>query len=113
MIHYHGGPITPTSAAITTWQRRHAMVSFAYPDQIAVAAEMAQSFALDNGAFPKWKAGEGKVDPVAYLEWIAEWQQHPGFDWCLIPDVIDGTEEENNVLVEEWPLQTFVSVPVW
>jgi len=28
---------------------------------------------------------------------LAEYDRfHPAFDWCLIPDVIEGTEDENN-----------------
>jgi hypothetical protein len=65
VIHYHGGPITPQTAAIALWTRRHAMVSFARPDQMALAAEVCQSFALDNGAFSLWRAGEGVVNGVA------------------------------------------------
>lgn len=113
MIRYHGGPITPISAAIAAWKGAHAMISFAHPSQLPVAAEKAHSFALDNGAFSIWKAGQGKVDIAAYLAWINEWKMHPGFDWCLIPDVIDGTEDENNKLIEAWPLFVSMSVPVW
>ena len=50
MIHYHGGPITPLEAALACWQGRHAMISFAASDQITLAAEVCQSFTLDNGA---------------------------------------------------------------
>lgn len=46
MIHYHGGPVTPLPASLALWQGRHAMVSFARPDQIALVAEVCQSFAL-------------------------------------------------------------------
>ena len=47
MIHFHGGPITPTDVAIQVWTRRHAMVSFAYPQQTELAFELCQSVALD------------------------------------------------------------------
>jgi hypothetical protein len=113
MIHYHGGPITPMPVAVEVWTGRHAMVSFAYPSQVKIAAEVCQSFVLDNGAFTTWKSGGGRVDWRAYLEWVETWRQHPGFDWCLIPDIIDGSEDENNLLCEQWPLQAHCSVPVW
>jgi len=58
MIHYHGGPITPRGAAISAWTRRHAMISFANPDQLEIAAEVCQSFSLDNGAYPLYTAGD-------------------------------------------------------
>lgn len=113
MIKYHGGPITPQSVAIEAWQSRHAMVSYAYPWQIAIAAEVCQSFVLDNGAFSMWRAGEGDVDAVAYAAWVEKWMRHPGFSWCLIPDKIDGDEAQNDALIVEWPLPKAVSVPVW
>lgn len=112
MIHYHGGPITPTSAAIQVWMGRHAFVSYAYQQQMAVAADVAQSFALDNGAFSVWKNGD-TLDIEGYFRWVDEWHRHPGFDWCLIPDVIDGDEAANDELLARWPFPAAISVPVW
>jgi hypothetical protein len=112
LIHYHGGPITPEIAAIKAWTARHAMVSFAESRQIATAAEVSQSFALDNGAFSMWKSGV-KPDWKAYADWVDQWWQHPGFDWAIIPDVIDGTEADNDALIESWDLSFESSVPVW
>lgn len=112
MIHYHGGPITPIDAARTVWTARHAMISFAHPDQLPIAAEVCQSFALDNGAFSHWKTGE-RVDIPAYQRWVEDWHRHPGFDWCVIPDAIDGDEDENKELVKSWGLPAYCSVPVW
>ncbi len=112
MVHYFGGPITPNEVAIAIWRSRHAFLSFAYPEQLPIAAEVAASFALDNGAFTVWKRG-GKLDIDGYVAWCTEWQQHPGFDWCLIPDSIEGDEDENDGLLADWPLEGSVSVPVW
>lgn len=111
MIHYHGTPITPESAAAEILQGRHAMVSFAHPDQIMLVSEVCQSFAVDNGAFTAWKQGR-KVDWSEYVGWVGEWRRHPGFDWALIPDVIDGDEKANDELLEWWPLKR-IGVPVW
>ncbi len=115
MIHYHGGPITPLNVASAVWTCRHAFVSYEAPDQVAFAAEICQSFALDNGAFSVWKRG-AVLDVPGYVAWVNEWQRHPGFDWALIPDSIDGDEAENDRL-----FGTFMnaggdllrSVPVW
>lgn len=114
MIHYHGGPITPLSVANVVWQGRHGFVSFEYPDQVAMAAEVCQSFALDNGAFSAWTQGR-TIDIKDYAAWCKEWCRHPGFDWCLIPDVIDGSENDNVGLIAQWrELFPFsLSVPVW
>lgn len=113
MIRYHGGPITPETAALAAWKRSHAMVSFANPNQVALAFEVADSVALDNGAWPIFAAGKGAIDVDAYLAWVDTWCRHPAFDWCLIPDVIDGDEEQNGNLIESWPLDSAISVPVW
>lgn len=114
MIHYHGGPIWPTNAAVALWTRRHGMCSFAHPEQTALMAEVCQSFVLDCGAFSHWKAGEGEVDVPAYAEWVRQWDRHPGFDWCLIPDVIDGSEFDNDRMIARWYCAGMRhGVPVW
>lgn len=115
MIHYHGGPITPTSVAEKLWAGRHGFVSFENPGQIALVAEVCQSFALDNGAFTAWTQG-GSVDVKAYVAWVQEWERHPGFDWALIPDVIDGTEQDNDTLLGDYRSaggDLLKGVPVW
>lgn len=114
MIHYHGGPITPNVTAEMAWSRRHGFVSFEHPYQVALAAEVCQSFALDNGAYSAWTQGN-TVDIKAYAEWVKEWCRHPGFDWCVIPDVIDGSEGDNIGMIAQWrELCDFrISVPVW
>ena len=100
MIHYHGGPVTPHEAARALWARRHAMVSFYHPDQIALAAEVCQSFVLDNGAFSAWKDGAQLADWSEYVAWVNHWGRHPGCDWAVIPDVIDGDEAANDDLLD-------------
>jgi hypothetical protein len=112
MIRYHGGPITPNEAAIAAWRDGHAMISFANPQQIELAFEYAGEVAIDNGAFSLWGKGQ-RIDVGAYIAFIEKWRKHPAFGWCVIPDIIDGSEEENNRLIEDWPLQNHISVPVW
>lgn len=102
MIHYHGGPIWPQPAAVALWTRRHGLCSFAHPEQTALMAELCQSFVLDNGAFSAWKAGEGPIDIDAFAAWVREWERHPGFDFAIIPDVIDGTEDDNAKMCAHW-----------
>jgi hypothetical protein len=115
VIHYHGGPITPVDAAIKLWTARHAFVSFEHPSQAPIAAEVCQSFAFDCGAFSKWKAGEGVVDVAAYADWVRQYSRHPGLDFAIIPDVIDGTELDNDKMISSWFEQrvSCASVPVW
>ena len=113
MIHYHGGPITPETCAYEAWRGGHAFISFARPDQIELAAAICQTFALDNGAFTFWKQDPGEgPDWQGYYEWCGKWLAHPACDWAIIPDVIEGTEDENDALLSEWPFG-HRGVPVW
>lgn len=112
MIHYHGGPITPDTCAIRAWRGRHAFVSFAATQQMNLAAEYCQSFAFDNGAFSFWKAGRA-VDWLGFYVWVDTWRNHPGFDFAVIPDVIDGSEDENDRLLKDWPFPLWQSAAVW
>lgn len=113
MIHYHGTPITPDTAALAVLTGGHGLVSFRHQQQMELVAEVASSFVLDNGAFSAWHDGEPVKDWQPYYEWVAAWSRHPGFRWALIPDVIDGDAGDNNRLANEWPLNPVFGVPVW
>lgn len=113
MIHYHGLPITPATAALEAVGGGHAFVSYAHQMQIGVALEMCQSFALDNGAFSAWRSGKPVRDWHPFYRWVDDIRQHPAFDWAVIPDVIDGDEPANDALLAEWPFPRWVGVPVW
>lgn len=112
MIHYHGTPLTPAHDMVKAFAGKHAMVSFEHPGQLEVAAEICQSIVLDNGAFSAWKQGI-PYDFNGFHQWASEWVLHPAVDWCVIPDIIDGTEAQNDELVNSWTLPEAVSVPVW
>ena len=90
---------------------RHALVPFPRRDDIGIVAEACQSFVFDNGAFSVWKRG-GKIDVPEYIDWCHAWHRHPGFDWALIPDVIKGSEADNDALLADWP-RHIRGVPVW
>ncbi|HBO1194211.1 hypothetical protein FA219_24710 [Pseudomonas aeruginosa] len=112
MIHYHGTPIGGTRQdAARFLAGRHALVPFPRQDDVAIVAEVCQSFCFDNGAFSVWKKG-GTLDVESYLRWVDDWRRHPGFDWALIPDVIDGDEADNDRLLEQRP-EHLPGVPVW
>lgn len=113
MIKYHGTPIGGTKYdALKFLDGRHALISFATQGHIAEVLECCESFCLDNGAFTIWKTSGGRIDVDAYSKWVEFYQKHPAFDFALIPDVIMGTEEENDKLVEEWD-KTLVGIPVY
>jgi hypothetical protein len=112
MIHYHGGPITPDPCAIRAWQAGHAFISYADSRQIGLAAEICQSFALDNGAYTFWKT-KRPVNWPGYYAFVNEWRRHPGFDFAVVPDVIEGSEEENDALADAWPFSRHEAGVVW
>lgn len=112
MIAYHGTPVggrREDSAKFLAG--RHALVPFPRQDDMGIVADVCQSFVFDNGAFSIWNKG-GKLDVDGYTRWVEKWCRHPGFDWALIPDVIDGDEAANDALLDAWPKE-LRGVPVW
>lgn len=115
MKHFHGTPIGGTRQdAARFLMGRHALVPFTRQDDIGIVAEVCQSFVFDSGAFSVWKRG-AELDVAGYMAWVREWCRHPGFEWALIPDVIEGDEAANNALIEAWKDAglTLHGVPVW
>ncbi len=118
MIHYHGTPMGGQRAEVAKFAiGRHFLVPFPRPEDLPVVAEAASSFVFDNGAFSAWRKGNPVTDWSPYYDWCVKWCRHPGFDWAVIPDVIDGSDEDNDALVEEWMAGPAVDgvegVPVW
>lgn len=113
MIHYMGLPITPDVAAVEAIRSGHAFISYRHPQQLPLAIEVAQSFALDNGAFSAWKSGSPINDWSPFYRWATEFSKVPACDFVVVPDAIDGNEEANDILLEEWPLPRSIGAPVW
>jgi len=115
MIHYHGTPIGGTRQdAARFLLGRHALVPFPRRDDMGAVAEFCKSFVLDNGAFSIWKKG-GSLNVPLYMDWVREWCKHPGFQWAIIPDEIDGDEKDNDARISTWVdagLKLY-GVPVW
>jgi hypothetical protein len=108
-IHYHGTPITPMTA-LYELSGRHFCVSFARPDDVYRCHAIGQSVMLDNGAFSKWKRNAPTNWP-AYYKWTDEWLACPT-TWAVIPDVIDGSEQDQDQLIGQWP-HGQKGAPVW
>jgi hypothetical protein len=108
-LHYHGTPVTPITA-LYELAGRHFCVSHAHPQDVARVHQIGQSVLLDNGAFSAWTAGR-TPDWVAYYEWCARWLEYPT-TWAIVPDVIDGSEEEQDALIVKWP-HGQRGAPVW
>lgn len=109
MIHYHGTPITPISALLEL-HGRHFCVSHAAPADVARCHQIGQSVMLDNGAFSAWKTGKA-VDWSGYYAWTDKWLDCPT-TWAVIPDVITGSDEDQDALIAQWP-HGHRGVPVW
>lgn len=124
-IHFHGSPIwgdehAPTDMLIKALYRDSgAFVSFARPEQMKKIAMFPCDIRLDNGAFSDWMKALKKGTPVdwskrraKFYDFVGKWFSR--IEWFLIPDVIEGTEAENDEqieLVPDW-LKT-KAVPVW
>jgi hypothetical protein len=109
-MHYHGTPITPQPVSASVLAGGHAFVSFADPRDLAVAVEVCQSFAIDNGAFSAWRSGRPVTDWTAFYTWAESCRRVPSCDFAVIPDVIDGDEGANDALLDEWPLPFVVNL---
>lgn len=100
-IHYHGTPITPRSV-LDSLAGKHFCVSFAKTQDVEHVHKIGQSVMLDNGAYSLWK-----LNPLAttyhwpaFYAWAKEWLASRT-TWAVIPDCINGTEEENDRLVAQ------------
>ncbi|MCH2596509.1 MAG: hypothetical protein MKZ95_12005 [Pirellulales bacterium] len=117
MIHYHGTPISGGTQAQMALQNRHIMISFATARQAEMLIELCSTFTVDNGAFSVWKSGK-EFDLDGYAQFVERWHRHPAFDWCVMPDVIDGDEHDNALMRARWfsAVDQTVwrrSIPVW
>jgi hypothetical protein len=109
VLHYHGTPITPQDR-LYELAGRNFCVRYGAHDQAKRCHEIGQSILLDNGAFSFWRQGH-PVDWEGYYDWIEPWLDYQT-TWAVIPDVIDGSEAENNELLRRWPYETR-GAPVW
>jgi hypothetical protein len=110
-VHYHGVPVTPR-AELVKLAGFSLCVGFVRPSQLNTCLEIAQSVMLDNGAFTFWRRGVQTEREwwQRYYAWVEPHLSHT--TWAVIPDVIDGTTEENDVLLRDWPFGDR-GAPVW
>lgn len=98
-IHYHGTPITPRSV-LHSLAGKFFCVSFAAAQDVEECHRIGQGVMLDNGAFSIWKLNRlAYTYPWdAFYGWARPWLDYPT-TWAVIPDIIGGTEEENDNLI--------------
>lgn len=125
-IHYHGSPMwghVDIGGGKKIWcgdvlyRDSCALVSYAHHDkykQINKIAPLAKSLILDNGAFTFSRRGVTADDSFwsKYYSFVLAWYSR--IDWFIIPDVIGGSEEDNDELLSKVPRAlSGKGVPVW
>lgn len=110
-IHYHGLPLTP-EVMLLDLVGQHVCISYATrrPTQLEICLRRMQSIMFDNGAFTAHQQG-GRLDEEAYYDWLDPVLCHP--HWAVVPDVIDGSVEEQRALVKTWPFERELGAPVF
>ena len=109
MIHYHGTPITP-KFILDNMKGKHLCVSYADHRDAEWCMKNAQSVMWDNGAYTSYT--KGKVfDKEAYINWLDD--KLYAANWAVIPDVIDGTVEDQKTISSSWPYPKHLSAIVW
>lgn len=108
---YHGTPLYPIST-LNTLRGFNFVVPFIRADNVRRLLEggLAAKVMLDSGAYSAWRRGV-LINWDKYYAWTERWLRY-GNAWAVIGDVIDGTEEDNDRLIEEWP-HGERGAPVW
>lgn len=89
---------------------KHFCVSFANPSDAETCMRIGQSVMWDSGAFTAFTKGK-PVDWASYYRWLEPKLGHP--HWAVVPDVIDGSEDQQRQLAVQWPFPKSLGVPVW
>lgn len=88
----------------------HFCISYFRPDNLKVCLRIGQSCMFDNGAF-SCKTRGVPFDMHGFYEWLDPILGHP--HWAVVPDVIDGTVEQQREMVKTWPYPRTLGIPVW
>jgi hypothetical protein len=96
--------------AIETMGGKHFCVSYARPDDLKRCLRIGQSLMLDNGAFSAKTRGL-PFERDGFYAWVEPLLAHP--HWGVVPDVIDGSEDEQRQMVKSWPFRKEMGIPVW
>lgn len=119
-VHYHGGPVWGGDEIIKALYRDGGcLISYARPDQIKKVSKIPCKLVLDNGAFSTWRKGGLEKDKAwwdehwnGYYDFVGAWMSR--IEWFIIPDVIEGSEVENDRLISNVPAWLMhKAVPVW
>lgn len=106
MIKYHGTPLTPIDVFTSALQNKNCLLPFPRPDNQKLANDICDKIILDNGAFTMWTK-QKKPNWDEFYRWVEKSRR----EFFFIPDVIGGSEEENDALLKDNPFSD--GVPVW
>jgi hypothetical protein len=106
MIKYHGTPLTPISIFTSALKDKNCLLPFPRPDNQKLAYQVCNKVILDNGAFTMWTKGKQPNWDLFY-----DWVDSSVREFFFIPDVIGGTEKENDDLLRGCGFDD--GVPVW
>lgn len=113
--HFHGTPVWGDAGSVhrIAVNGAGACVSHYRPDQLKASLEYASEVMLDNGAFSFWKNGE-KPDWYKFYQDLDDVYDNPKLAFFIIPDVVEGGEEDNDFLISRMP-RSFrdKAAPVW
>lgn len=100
MIKYYGTPITPNRIFDEIFEDgRNCLIPFPNPQNLKRAVEKCTKIMIDNGAFTLWRKG-GEIEWDKYYGWLSKFIKD--IEVFFIPDVIDGTEVENDKLIQDF-----------
>ncbi|RLA77506.1 MAG: hypothetical protein DRG78_17320 [Epsilonproteobacteria bacterium] len=111
MIKYYGTPLTPLSIFNEALNGRNTLIPFPRPESLKLALKICSKIIIDNGAFTLWRKG-GTIDWNDFYIWLEPIKKD--IEFYFIPDVIDGTELENDKLIEDYKQRKEnKGVPIW
>jgi len=127
MLKYYGTPITSKDNRVFKEMftgERSCLIPFSDFRNIEIAKELSNNIIIDNGAFTTW--GKEKRGDIHKVCWKTHWDKYYTFvdkhiediEMFFIPDVIDGTEEENDELIAKYFIRYIAEekrkgVPIW
>lgn len=115
VIHFHGSPIFGAGgeAATVAYRNGGAFISYLRTDNISKCFEICEEICLDNGAFSAWKSGK-TINWENFYLWLGKYYDNPKLKFFVIPDVVEGGEEDNDRMIDEVPDKfRGKAAPVW
>lgn len=114
MIKFYGTPLSPIKIFEEALTGKNVLIPFPRRDDFNRAVQLCNKIMIDNGAFTFWTKKKA-INWEDYYTWVDKVMDQ--IDYFIIPDVIDGTEEENDQLIKDF----FISyssmkckaIPVW